>query len=739
MSKTLSPIESAIASGQHQEVLRQQFGDQLYDELHGLLRSDRAQPMGFASSAKKTKVLILPGIMGSTLHRRRSFFPDDHIWIDIDDIILGGLTKLAINPASNDVYASGAIEFTYLRMKARLNSYGYDADYLPYDWRLSIPDTGKQLFLDLKRQGLSDIVLVGHSMGGLVARRIAQLDAESGSGLVKKVVTVGTPNYGSYSPVQVFQNDHALLMKVARADLFNTPSDLISKVLRAFPGLVEMMPHPDKRTVNFFDADVWKKSATAPEKDVLQKAIQKVRSLAEVDDRFSQIIGVGLSTIQNATLDTKGVATYTTSLDGDGTVPRDLAEMGSVNRYYIQGEHGSLCNKFAVIRAVHDIIVTGTSSLPEAPEDAQPLTAAAGSTSANVSHEDMRKASDALARKLPKVLKAADLPGLLEGFVSNEADEPQDDADKVSWAAQTNAPQMAVPQMANPQVEGAPADPRGAIRIEQPGQLEGGVSETADGQTGDTPRILNCDVSQGRENDWSLEDAPSAGMLRTAYFPDTVDLRESWWTIGDQGSTGSCVGWATADSVLRWHFVKNGRIQRDQPLSTRFIWMAAKETDEFRHRPTSFIEEAGTSLKAALDVARKLGCVTDDVLSFDRNKVFWGKEKSFYAQAAQLRINSYHNLRKDLTDWRYWLYQNGPILTRLNVDTSFYQATKTNGVLTHYQPTAYGGHAIALVGYTPEGFIVRNSWSTRWGKDGFAIASNAYAQQAFTEAYGVTV
>ncbi len=44
----------------------------------------------------------------------------------------------------------------------------------------------------------------------------------------------------------------------------------------------------------------------------------------------------------------------------------------------------------------------------------------------------------------------------------------------------------------------------------------------------------------------------------------------------------------------------------------------------------------------------------------------------------------------------------------------------------------------ALVGYTPDRFIVRNSWGTSWGDQGFAYASVAYAQAAFTEAYGVS-
>jgi hypothetical protein len=64
----------------------------------------------------------------------------------------------------------------------------------------------------------------------------------------------------------------------------------------------------------------------------------------------------------------------------------------------------------------------------------------------------------------------------------------------------------------------------------------------------------------------------------------------------------------------------------------------------------------------------------------------------------------------------------------------------TRGNLDVYKPdTVGGGHTVALVSYTPDRFIVRNSWGTGWGDNGYTYASEGYARAAFTEAYGVTV
>jgi C1A family cysteine protease len=257
-------------------------------------------------------------------------------------------------------------------------------------------------------------------------------------------------------------------------------------------------------------------------------------------------------------------------------------------------------------------------------------------------------------------------------------------------------------------------------------------------------RICNVEPSTDTDRDWGFRDSISGGALRdVAAPPPSVDLRSSWWAINDQEDTGSCVGWATADGVVRYQMVKANRLARNQMLSPRFVWMASKETDTFTARADTFLEGAGTQLKAAMDVVRKFGAVTEPLLPFHIvTKMHIGSENAFYAEAAQRKVAAYFNLQRNLNQWKSWLASNGPILAALSVDQTWDNATATGGNIDVYMPnTARGGHAIAIVGYLASGrFIVRNSWGTGWGDRGYGYVTPAYiAAGFFDESYGVTL
>ena len=256
--------------------------------------------------------------------------------------------------------------------------------------------------------------------------------------------------------------------------------------------------------------------------------------------------------------------------------------------------------------------------------------------------------------------------------------------------------------------------------------------------------ICNVVPSRDTDRDWRFAQSVDAGVLGAAGpLPKEVDLREGWWAINNQEDTGSCVGWAAADGVVRWHMVKAGKLRKNRMLSPRHVWMASKETDALRTRPETFIEEAGTMIKSALDVARKHGVALEEDLPFHVDtKMYLGPEATFYARCSRRKIASYFNLELNLTNWKAWLAQQGPILAALLVDSAWDNAGSTGGKIDTFDPsTVRGGHAVAIVGYRTDGrFIVRNSWDTTWGDNGFGYLKPAYVRKAFyAESYGVSM
>lgn len=261
----------------------------------------------------------------------------------------------------------------------------------------------------------------------------------------------------------------------------------------------------------------------------------------------------------------------------------------------------------------------------------------------------------------------------------------------------------------------------------------------------ETHRICNLVPSRNTENDWSPEHVLAAGGIAAppAAPPASVDLRAAWWDIGNQETTGSCVGWSSTDGLARYHFVKAGRLAQNAKLSPRFTWMASKETDEFTNTPETMIEGAGTSLKAAVNILRKYGAAPETLLPFHiSTNLYLDDEQTFFATAATRKIASFVNMKRNFSRWRSWLASNGPILVGLNVDHTWDDAAAAGGKLDTFMPnTVRGGHAVCAVGYTADHrFILRNSWGTSWGDKGFGYASEAYINAAFfNESYGITL
>lgn len=251
--------------------------------------------------------------------------------------------------------------------------------------------------------------------------------------------------------------------------------------------------------------------------------------------------------------------------------------------------------------------------------------------------------------------------------------------------------------------------------------------------------ILNCVPSNKNIIDWTTDKVMALSMLN-AKFLSTMDYREDWWVIKNQEKTGACVGYA-ASGLLKWYFTKAGLIEKGQELSTRFLWMANKETDDFNKWPTTFLERAGTSTKSVLRITQQYGCVLEELLPM-QGSLCDLDTATFYSIASRLRIKKYYGLEMNVRHWKIWLAKHGPILARVNIDNAWLDLD-SSAILSKYNCESRNktemGHAICVVGFTPEHFILRNSWGTEWGDRGYAYATEKYALSALSDLYGVIV
>jgi len=277
--------------------------------------------------------------------------------------------------------------------------------------------------------------------------------------------------------------------------------------------------------------------------------------------------------------------------------------------------------------------------------------------------------------------------------------------------------------------------------------------------------IANIKDSNNKEKntDWDISAAFYAQHITASKHSKSKDLSKDFPPSHKQNNnTYSCVGFATTDMVY-WYLNKLG--YKVEKLSARFNWIAAKETDKLNKQPTTFIAQAGTTLKASLDVCRNYGSVDDILLPTEtdadadkeKNRLFQGTTEQFYAQAAIYKIQAYFSLilphmntigttmveekkrRKiQVFIWKKWIDNNGPILVRINVDKEFYEAKKAP-LINHVLSEAYQKHAALLIGYNEKNFILRNSWGADWGDKGNDKLSEDYALDAIDEAYGITM
>jgi pimeloyl-ACP methyl ester carboxylesterase len=355
-------VFDALAGGRRTKSLREYFGAPAYAELSALAAAARK-----IGRLRGPPVLILPGIMGSKLGgripragtKRRGRSPSV-LWIDPLQIAAGRLAALAL-PSGKPLKAMGVLLFSYAKLKLQLQISGCDARFYPYDWRLGLDELGAQLAARVAAHG-RPVILVAHSMGGLVARTAARVLPKR---LVRRLIMLGTPNQGSFAPVQALRGTYPFVRKMSTLDRKHSPEYLAQHVFGTFPGLYHMLPPPQRvGGMDLFDARCWPVDGPVPNSELLRQAAHARSGFAPVDSRMVHIVGVNQETVVGMRRKAAGFE-YAMDRNGDGTVPLSLARLPKLECYFVDESHADLANNPRVIRAVIDLVRRGrTDELP---------------------------------------------------------------------------------------------------------------------------------------------------------------------------------------------------------------------------------------------------------------------------------------------------------------------------------------------------------------------------------------
>jgi len=200
----------------------------------------------------------------------------------------------------------------------------------------------------------------------------------------------------------------------------------------------------------------------------------------------------------------------------------------------------------------------------------------------------------------------------------------------------------------------------------------------------------------------SLHD-PRDFMLESIYpdpvtLPEVYDLRPQMQPIRDQGNQGTCSA-QTAAAMKEWQELVD--VQYKNYFSPQFVYNSRSNQ-----------ESGGMTPRDTMEILFKIGIVPEKDYpygNFGKITEELIKKAETYKIQGYAQINTIDSLKKAL-------FGNGPCYIAFSVynpqNMEFWKQTSSN-------QQALGGHALTVVGWLKDSFIIRNSWTVQWGDNGY--------------------
>ncbi|BFU96262.1 MAG: hypothetical protein NTNFB02_29840 [Nitrospira sp.] len=198
----------------------------------------------------------------------------------------------------------------------------------------------------------------------------------------------------------------------------------------------------------------------------------------------------------------------------------------------------------------------------------------------------------------------------------------------------------------------------------------------------------------------------------------------------DQGEEGACVGFALATVI---NVSMRQRLQHGQkfdPVSARMLYEIAKRYDEWKGEHYD-----GTSLRGAMKGWHHHGVASEGAWTskgrYNQRKGLWIVDRAFTIEreeeAKKRPIGAYYRvIDSDVGHLQAAILEGDAVLASAWVhdgwDARILAKSKGRGYpAIPFNRRARGLHAFAIVGYRADGFIIQNSWGSKWGKSGLAL------------------
>ena len=251
---------------------------------------------------------------------------------------------------------------------------------------------------------------------------------------------------------------------------------------------------------------------------------------------------------------------------------------------------------------------------------------------------------------------------------------------------------------------------------------------------------------------YPIEDEDREGLIASSVQPDMammgemperVDPRKhskaslGFLRVENQGSIGSCQGNALTEAAEYAYMIATGRVIQ---FSRMFAYIASQICDRING-------DKGSTLSGGSRAASQIGFVTEELAPYPRSYPGHGfVTASLREEAAKMKLQS-HTTLKTVRDTQEYI---GGGLGIVNIGIAWNSSCTPDrqGIIRNWNPNLRGGgHAVALAGYLPgsdigisEGvFLLKNSWSERWGIRGYAFLPFSQASKMFQHRFTVFV